>query len=160
MSPPTNTPAPKADSAPNGTSLAPKPQRWPLWLALAVQIGTVVLTAAGLLGARAAAGAVAENVLISVGLAAVIVGLAGALALVIASWAGNPQQAASFVLAGMLVRLFVPLAAIVIVPKHWPELVEAGFRDQLLILYLVALAVETYAAIRVTGMPPPRFKAK
>jgi hypothetical protein len=30
----------------------------------------------------------------------------------------------------------------------------------MLILYLAALVVETYAAIRVTGMPPPRFASK
>ncbi len=64
------------------------------------------------------------------------------------------------VLAGMLVRLFVPLAALVLVMQRWPELIEAGFREQVLILYLVALVVETYAAIRVTGMPPPRFASK
>lgn len=136
------------------------PKRWPLWLALVLQLGTVVLVAAGIIGAKAASGALTEQVVQSVGLAAVIVGLAGAAALVIASLASDPKQAATFVLAGMLVRLFVPLAAMALVPKRWPELAEAGFADHLVILYLAALVVETYAAIRVTGMPPPRFASK
>ena len=144
----------------SNSSQAPKPQRWPLWLALAVQIGAVAITAVGLLGAKAVAGTLSEDSLISVGLAAGIVGLAGAVALVIASFAGSPQQAGAFVLAGTLIRMFVPLGAIVIARKEWPGLMEAGFPIQLLILYLVALVVETYAAIRVTGMPPPRFASK
>jgi hypothetical protein len=155
VSTPTATPPSQNDSP-----ASPKPTRWPLWFALALQWGVVVLVAAGLIGAKAAAESLDNDVVRSVGLAAMIVGLAGTVALVVASFAREPQQAATMVLAGMLVRLFVPLAALVLVPKRWPDLAEAGFRDQLLVLYLAALVVETYAAIRVTGMPPPRFASK
>ncbi len=144
----------------NDSPASPQTSRWPLWLALVLQWGVVVLVAAGLIGARVAARSLDGDAVRSVGLAIAIVGLAGTVALVIASLARNPKQAANFVLVGMLVRLFVPLAAMLVVPKNWPELAEAGFRDQMLVLYLAALVVETYAAIRVTGMPPPRFASK
>jgi lysylphosphatidylglycerol synthetase-like protein (DUF2156 family) len=113
-----------------------------------------------LFGYHAANESLDSTTIRSIGIATAIVGLAGAAALVIASLAASPQQAATMVLAGMLVRLFVPLAALLLVSKRWPELEAAGFREQILILYLAALAVETYAAIRVTGMPPPRFASK
>ena len=155
MSSPTAAPPSQNDSP-----ASPQPSRWPLWLALILQWGVVVLVAAGLIGAKAGAGSLDGNAVRSIGLAIAIIGLAGTVALVIASLAGSPKQAATMVLAGMLVRLFVPLAAMLVVPKHWPELADAGFRDQMLFLYLAALVVETYAAIRVTGMPPPRFASK
>lgn len=149
-----------ASPEPNDSPASPQPRRWPLWLALVLQWGVVVLVAAGLIGAKAAAESLDGEAFRSIGLAVAIVGFAGTVALVIASFARSPKQAANFVLAGMLIRLFVPLAAMLVVPKRWPELAEAGFRDQMLILYLAALVVETYAAIRVTGMPPPRFASK
>lgn len=155
MSSPTVSPPPLDNSA-----TPPKPSRWPLWFALVLQWGVVVLVAAGLIGAKAFATGLDSEAAWSVGLAALIVGSAGTVALVVASFARQPQQAANMVLTGMLVRLFVPLAALVLVPKRWPSLAEAGFRDQLLVLYLVALVVDTYAAIRVTGMPPPRLASK
>ena len=136
------------------------PKRWPLWRALALQLGVVILVAAGLLVAKASMGSLDSIAFQSIGVAAALVGVAGAIALAIASLAGDPKQAATMVLAGMLVRLFVPLAALLLISKQWPELEEAGFREQMLILYLVALVVETYAAIRVTGMPRPRFASK
>lgn len=148
--------APSSDKLPD----PPGPKRWPLWLALVLQLGVVIFVAAGLVFAKVAGGELDGDAARSIGLAAAIVGFAGAIALVIASLAGDPKQAATMVLAGMLVRLFVPLAALVLVMQRWPELIEAGFREQVLILYLVALVVETYAAIRVTGMPPPRFASK
>jgi hypothetical protein len=138
----------------------PPPKRWPLWLALALQWGVVFVVAAGLVLAKNAAGSLDRASALSIGLAVAIVGLVGTVALVIASLAESPKQAANFVLTGMLIRLSVPLAAMLVVPQRWPELAEVGFRDQVLILYLAALAVETYAAIRVTGMPPPRFASK
>lgn len=155
MSTPTAAPSPQRDSS-NPT----KASRWSLWFALLLQWGVVLLVAAGLIIAKAASESLDGNAGRSIGFAAAIVGLAGTVALVIASMSRSPKQTATFVLAGMLVRLFVPLAAMLVVPTRWPELAEAGFRDQLLILYLAALVVETYAAIRVTGMPPPRFASK
>jgi hypothetical protein len=136
------------------------PDKWPLWRALLWQVGTVVLVTAGLFAAKSALGSLDGIAAQSIGLAALLVGFAGAVALAIASLARDPKQAAAMVLAGMLVRLFVPLAALLMVSKQWPELEEAGFREQVLVLYLVALVVETYAAIRVTGMPAPRFASK
>lgn len=147
-------------STPNVSSSSSNPShpsRLSLWQALLLQWGVMILAAAALVGVKALAGSLGQDNIQSIGLALAIVGVAGTVALVIASLAGTPQQAANFVLAGMAVRLFVPLAAMLMVSKRWPELVEAGFRDQLVILYLVALVVETYAAIRVTGMPRPRF---
>ena len=144
----------------NDSPPSPQPKRWPLWLGLALQWGVVLLVAAGLIGVKAASEALDNDVIRSVVIAAAIVGLAGTVALVLASLASDPKQAASMVLAGMLVRLFVPLAALLLVSKRWPELDVAGFREQVLILYLAALVVETYAAIRVTGMPRPRFASK
>lgn len=144
----------------NDSPLSPQPKHWPLWLGLALQWAVVLLVAAGLIGAKVAAEALDNDVIRSVVIATAIVGLAGTVALTIASLANDPKQAASMVLAGMLVRLFVPLAALLLVSRRWPELEVAGFREQVLILYLAALVVETYAAIRVTGMPRPRFASK
>jgi hypothetical protein len=151
---------PTASPLPTNPSSPPTPSRWPLWLALVLQWGVVALVATGLIVAKSTSNALDGAAAASIGLAVVIVGLVGTVALVIASLAGSPKQAANFVLMGMFVRLSVPLAALLVVPKRWPGLAEAGFRDQVLILYLAALVVETYAAIRVTGMPPPRFASK
>lgn len=148
--------APSSDKLP-GPSV---PKRWPLWLALVLQLGAVVVVAAGLVVAKVTAESLDGDAVRSIAIATGVVGFAGAVALGIASLAGDPKQAATMVLAGMLVRLFVPLAALFLVTQRWPELNEAGFREQVLILYLAALVVETYAAIRVTGMPRPRFASK
>lgn len=155
MTSPTAVPPPS-----DGLPSPPAVKRWPLWLALLLQLGVVVLVAVGLLVFKAVSESLDGNVVWSIVLAAGIVGFAGSVALVIASLARSPQQAATMVLAGMLVRLFVPLLSLLMISERWPELIEAGFREQMLVLYLVALVVETYAAIRVTGMPSPRFASK
>jgi hypothetical protein len=63
------------------------------------------------------------------------------------SFARTPH-AMSVNLATMMIRMGVPLAAVVVVQQEFPALAERGAATAILILYLVGLATETVLAVR------------
>ena len=78
-------------------------------------------------------------------MAATICTVAGAMALLTTGYtaAGAPKLAVSGALVGMLFRLLIPLAMIVLLKRQGGPLVEAQVVGMLLLYYLLMLAVET-----------------
>jgi hypothetical protein len=82
--------------------------------------------------------------------AAALCGAAAALSLVVSVLGQRNSQPVGGVLAGMLVRMAVPMLALLALPKMNPVLLQAGARELLLGFYLVSLAVETWLLVRMT----------
>jgi hypothetical protein len=78
-----------------------------------------------------------------------ICGAAAALSLLMAVAAQKARQPIAGVLAGMLVRMAVPLLALLMVPKLDPVWSSSGLGEMLLGYYLAALAVETWLLVRL-----------
>jgi len=84
------------------------------------------------------------------GLATLIVGVAASLALVVSFLqakhsraTGNKESAVTGVLVAMLIRMGLPIAALIFVQQLNQPLVDAGFLGLLTLNYLFALPVET-----------------
>jgi hypothetical protein len=109
--------------------------------------------AAATLGCSAVAGPVAFLLSGRVGLlAACLAALScylGALgALLLANWFRGPKNLLPRVLAGMSLRMTIPMAAVLGVQLSRSPLAEAGFVYYVLMFYLVTLAVETGLWVR------------
>lgn len=116
------------------------------------------LFTAALLIAVVPAGAVAFNRhavlgVLSVALAALLVGLAGNAAVVAAGWYRHTPQAVSGVLAGTVVGLFVPLVGGLVAESVSPALAEAGLMGWTVTFYLAALLIKTLLIVRLVGAP-------
>jgi hypothetical protein len=78
--------------------------------------------------------------------------LFGALAALLAADVfSGPDHALTGALAAMLVRMGVPLAFCLVVYWHGGALAEAGAIIYLLVMYMLALAVETWLAVGRVG---------
>jgi hypothetical protein len=83
--------------------------------------------------------------------------LSAALALVVTFFSSRIGAAVQGVLLAMLVRMGLPLAALIALPGASSELSTGRFSTTLVITYLVALTVETLLALRLvpaTAMKP------
>ena len=78
-----------------------------------------------------------------------VCGLAAGLSLLLAVSAQKAKQPIAGVLAGMLLRMAVPLLALLMVPKLDPVWSSSGLGEMLLGYYLAALAVETWLLVRL-----------
>lgn len=78
-----------------------------------------------------------------------VVSIAAGASLVIAAAAQRTGQAIAGILGGMLVRMFVPLAALMAAPGLGAGVLETGVREMLLGYYFVALAVESWLLVRL-----------
>ena len=108
----------------------------------------VVIAPASLLIAALASGGASPRALMIAALAGGICWIAAALALCV-TWFGNrfhaPVQA---MLGGMLFRMGLPLAAVIVLPQLG-EPFSAGMTTTLLGVYFVALVIETALAVRL-----------
>lgn len=81
--------------------------------------------------------------MLALGLAAAICGLSSALALVVSlAWIGTPK-ALSGIMAGSIVRMGVPLAAVALITKLSPGISNAGYLRFTLIFFLGCLVLES-----------------
>jgi hypothetical protein len=118
---------------------------------LAAAIVPAALLIAWLIGGRQ----FSEEVLSNAALAGGVCFVAGGLAL-LAVFLGNRWQAGvQGVLVGMLFRMGLPLAAIVILPKLGGPFAAPGAATTILGVYLVALVVETLLSLRM--VPPAQL---
>lgn len=78
-----------------------------------------------------------------------VCGLAAGLSLLLAATAQRARQPIAGVLTGMLVRMAVPLAALLVVPQLDPLWSSSGLVEMLLAYYLAALSVETWLLVRL-----------
>ena len=74
--------------------------------------------------------------------------LCGILALCITAISQKLGQGVQGILGAMLVRMSVPLLAVLALPKIGGPLVAAGITGMLMAYYLVTLAVETWLSLR------------
>ena len=72
----------------------------------------------------------------------------GILALCITAISQKLNQGVQGILGAMLVRMSVPLVALLALPKIGGPLVAAGITGMLMAYYLVTLAVETWLSLR------------
>jgi hypothetical protein len=79
--------------------------------------------------------------------ATVVVWLASAMGLLIGECCYGPSKSLSRLLAGMLVRMLIPLVACMAVLLTSQRLAAAGFEFYVLIFYLLALPIDTAIAV-------------
>lgn len=72
----------------------------------------------------------------------------GILALCVTAITQKMNQGMQGILAAMMVRMSVPLVALVVLPKVSGPLVAAGVTGMLMAYYLVTLAIETWLSLR------------
>ena len=131
------------------------------WMSLAVACAllAICLAPAAVLAAWLAVGHWSSGALLAAAIGGGICWLAASLALV-ATYFGNCLQApVQGLLVGMLFRLGLPLAAVVILPKLGEPWIPAGIAATILGTYLVALVVETSLALRMVPASPRAAKA-
>jgi hypothetical protein len=118
-------------------------------LASACTLLAVVIAPASLLVAVAVNRGMGSQTVVAAAIAGGVCWVAAALALS-ATFFGNQYQApVPGVLAGMMFRMFLPLAAVVALPKLGGEFAVPGVTTTILVVYLVALVVETALALRM-----------
>ena len=80
--------------------------------------------------------------------------LSGLLALWLIQRFNGPDKVVKQVLSGTLVRMSLPLAAVLVVHLYGGTLAEAGFVYYILAFYLITLAVETMLTAGPQSKPP------
>jgi hypothetical protein len=118
-------------------------------LALACAVLAVALAAVALIAALAIAGGPSAAALSNAALAGGVCWLAAAMSLCITCFGNWLQSPVQGVLGGMLVRMSLPLAALVVLPKLGGAFAAPGLSATILIVYLVALILETALALRM-----------
>jgi len=86
---------------------------------------------------------------LSSAVAALVVWLAGAIALAIVAVSKSPYQRLNAVLLAMLVRMALPILAGVFLARSISTLAAAGFAGLVVVHYLAGLALETWMSIRL-----------
>src|SRR5262245_55936233 len=83
---------------------------------------------------------------------AVICGLAAGASLVLTVTAQRSGQPVTGILLGMVVRMAVPFAALLAVPRFGDSMQSLGVQEMLLGYYLVALTVETWLLVQLVSV--------
>ena len=110
----------------------------------------IVIAPCSLLIAALASGGVSPRALAAAALSGSICWVAAALALTV-TWLGNRFRApVQGLLGGMLLRMGLPLAAILVLPNVGEPFSTTGMTTTLLGVYFVALVMETVLAVRMT----------
>jgi hypothetical protein len=81
--------------------------------------------------------------------AALLCGSGGAVSLMAAVTAQRAGKPVAGILGGMLIRMVVPLMALLAIPKMDSRVLASGAQEMLLGYYLVALAIETWLFVRL-----------
>lgn len=81
--------------------------------------------------------------------AALVCGAGAVISLLVAVAAQRSRQPVAGILGGMLIRMMVPLMALLAIPELDPRIIAAGAQEMLLGYYLVALALETWLLVRL-----------
>jgi hypothetical protein len=117
----------------------------------------IALLALFLAAVSAAAGAVAarrygNGALAASAVAAAIVWLAGSAALGIVASAKTPPQRLNAVLLAMLVRLALPMVAVVALSRSQNQLADNGVAGLIVVHYLAGLLLETWLSLRLASV--------
>jgi hypothetical protein len=118
-------------------------------LALACAVLAIALAAVALVAAAVVAGGPSLTALSNAALAGGVCWLAAALSLCIAFFGNRLNSPVQGVLGGMLVRMGLPLAAIVALPSLGGGFTAPGLTATILVVYLAALILETGLALRL-----------
>jgi hypothetical protein len=117
----------------------------------------IALLALFLAAVSAAAGAVAarrygNGAFAASAVAAAIVWLAGSAALGIVASAKTPAQRLNAVLLAMLVRLALPMVAVVALSRSQNQLADNGLAGLIVVHYLAGLLLETWLSLRLASV--------
>ena len=123
-------------------------------LVRACAVLAIALAPVALIAAAAIAGGPSAAALSNAAMAGGVCWLAAALALCITYFGNRFKSPVQGVLGGMLVRMGLPLAALVVLPKLGGIFAEQGLSATILIVYLVALILETALALRMVPQQP------
>jgi len=125
-------------------------------LARSCALLAILIAPVAVLIAAVAARGISADSLTSAAVGGGVCWLAAALALT-TTYLGNRFQApVPAVLGGMVFRMGLPLAAILMLPRLGGPLAATGVTTTILGVYLVALVIETLLAVR---MVPPQAKS-
>lgn len=128
-------------------------------LAVSCAILAIVLAPTAILVSWLCVGRMSAESLIAAAVAGVVCWSAAALALCATYFGNRWQSPVQGVLAGMLFRLGLPLAALVALPKLNEAWNSRGITTTILGVYLVALVVETALALRMVPVSTRVVKA-
>jgi hypothetical protein len=117
----------------------------------------IALLALFLAAVSAATGAVAarqygNGAFAASALAAAVVWLAGSTALGIVASAKTPPQRLNAVLLAMLVRLALPMVAVVALSRSQNQLADNGVAGLIVVHYLAGLLLETWLSLRLASV--------
>lgn len=131
-------------------------QRRPLsgWLAWAGLTLAVALAAP--LMAWLARGRYGDNGIAAVVVAAVVCWGSASLAMFATLLMNRRSHAVPGVLLGMLIRMSLPLVAGMVLSAQVPWLAEGRLLGQVVVLYLITLAVETALVVKIVSAAPAR----
>jgi hypothetical protein len=87
--------------------------------------------------------------------AAGICWFAASLALVVAASCRDPRHRIAGVLAGMVIRMVLPLAAGVVLNRAGGQLASHGVFGQIVAFYLLTLVIETWLSFTAIGLTSP-----
>jgi hypothetical protein len=76
---------------------------------------------------------------------------ASSAAILVTSRFCQTSQAVTGVFGGMLLRTGVPMAAAIVISQNSPTLAKAGVFGEFVILFLIALAVETWLSVAIVN---------
>jgi hypothetical protein len=116
----------------------------------------IALLALFLAAVSAAAGAVAarrfgNEAFAASALAALLIWLAGSVALLVVASAKTPQTRLNAILLAMLVRLALPMAAIMYFSRSDAPFAARGIGGLIVVHYLAGLALETWFSVRLAA---------
>jgi hypothetical protein len=121
------------------------------YIALLALFLAAVSVAAGMVAARRFGNAA----YLSSAVAAIVVWLAGAIALAVVAVSKSPRQRLNAVLLAMLIRMALPILAGVLLARSVSTLAAAGFAGLVVVHYLAGLALETWMSVRLAGTNSP-----
>lgn len=113
---------------------------------LGLYLAVVALTAGALAARRYGSSAYEASAA-----AAVLIWAVGGASLAIIARARTNAARLNAILLAMLLRMALPLAAMVYVMQTNPPLASAGLRGLIVVHYLAGLALETYLAVRIVA---------
>jgi hypothetical protein len=85
--------------------------------------------------------------------AAAVCWAGAALAMTVSKLVRGPQRALAMTVAGMALRMGLPLVAVMVVTLQGGALARGGFLVCILAYYAVALVVETWLSLKLVSLP-------
>jgi hypothetical protein len=113
---------------------------------LGFSLAAVAAVAGAVAAQRIGSGAYAASAI-----AALLIWIVGSASLALIAFAQTPAARLNCILAAMLIRMMLPLAAVVYFTSSHHPLASQGIAGLIVIHYLAGLSIETLLAVRIVG---------